>query len=320
VDAIPIAARATAANCQNSTVIFKRIELNSIVVQWSKRSQGHSAANRESRSYSAARPIFALTKRDRIRAKSRFNFMSQNVFPSGVHQLLQLAETIADALERHGPWLRRMEMDAAEFREALEVLRRSETAFATLRSEKAAAGKWVSTADQRMIDWLNKARLAVMLARGSKWSETWLDAGFVHQSTDVPKAIAPRIELARRVVDFFARNPQFGVAHANVTATFGRKAYDDAVGAVRVRRQLISECINAKKLRDEAERNLRRKMGQLVRMLGESIKPNDARWFAFGLNQPHNARWKERTTPIQAVAPITHLPEVRMPDEVSAVA
>lgn len=231
---------------------------------------------------------------------------------------MQLAETMADALEKHGPWLRTMEMAPAEFRQALDHLRKGETAFATLRSEKAAAGRWVNAADQAMIDWLSKARLAVMLARGTKWSETWLDAGFVHHSTDVPKAMAPRVELARRVVDFFARNPQFGVAHANVTATYGRKAYDDAVGAQRVRRQLISECINAKKLRDEAERDLRRKMGHIVRMLGESIKPNDARWFAFGMDQPRMARWRQHSAEPEASIEILASPQTQ--EGVAAVA
>jgi hypothetical protein len=233
---------------------------------------------------------------------------------------MQLGETMADALERHGPWLRMMEMNATELREAVETLRKSETAFVTLRSEKAAAGKWVNAADQAMIDWLGKARLAVMLARGTKWSETWLDAGFIHHSTDVPKAIAPRLELARRVVDFFARNPQFGVAHAKVTATYGRKAYDDAVGAQRVRRQLIAECINAKKLRDVAEKELRRNMGHVVRMLSASIKPNDARWFAFGLNQPQTARWKHDALPIKPAAPITHLSSAPSQEMHTAVA
>ena len=246
--------------------------------------------------------------------------MARNAFPFGVHELMQLGDTMADALERHGSWLRVMEMDATELREAIETLRKNETAFVTLRSEKAAAGKWVNAADQTMIEWLGKARLAVMLARGTKWSETWLDAGFIHRSTDLPKALAPRIELARRVVDFFARNPQFGVAHAKVTATHGRKAYDDAVGAQRIRRQLISECLNAKKLRDAAEQDLRRKMGQIVRMLGASIKPNDARWFAFGLDQPKTARWKQQTVPADAATPISHLLSIEDPPAVTAAA
>jgi hypothetical protein len=233
--------------------------------------------------------------------------MAQNTLPSGVDELVQLAETMAHALERHGPWLRMMKVDAGEFREALETLRRREMAFATLHSEKAAAGKWMSAADQALIEWLGKARLAVMLARGAKWSEAWLDSGFIHGSTDVPKATAPRIELAHKVVDFFARNPQFGVAHANVTATHGRKAYDDAVSAHRVRKQLVSECGNAKKLRNEAEQDLRRKMGQVVFMLGESIKPNDARWLAFGLNQPSNSGLKPSASIAEPAPAITHL-------------
>ena len=178
----------------------------------------------------------------------------------------------------------------------------------------------MSAADQAVSEWLAKARLAVMLARGTKWSESWLDTGFVHRSTDVPKAMAPRIELARRVVDFFARNPQFGVAHAHVTATHGRKAYDDAVGAQRIRRQLVSECSNAKKLRDEAEQNLRRKMGQIVRMLSASIKANDARWFAFGLKQPRTSRLERCALNAEPATPIMHFIPPQPEAMVTAVA
>jgi hypothetical protein len=247
-------------------------------------------------------------------------FMAQNTLPSDADELMQMAETMANGLERHGQWLRTMEMQAVEFRETLETLRRNQAAFSTFRNEKAAAGKWVSAADEAITEWLGKARLAVMLARGQKWSVAWLDAGFAHGSTDVPKAMAPRIELTQKAVDFFARNPQFGVAHANVTATYGRKVYENAVSAQRVRQQLVSECINAKRIRDEAEQDLRRKMGRVVRMLSASIKPNDARWFAFGLKQPRTEEPEESASAPEPTFPIAHLSSVQSEPAVTAAA
>jgi hypothetical protein len=75
--------------------------------------------------------------------------------------------------------------EPADFRQALNRLRESETAFAILRSTKATAGKWVNAADQALTEWLAKARLALMLARGMRWSETWLDR-WVHSSAHRP--------------------------------------------------------------------------------------------------------------------------------------
>lgn len=113
-------------------------------------------------------------------------------------------------------------------------------------SDKATAGKWMNTADQMLTERLATARLAVMLARGVRWSEPWLEAGFTHRGTNVPKAIVPRLELARRVVGFFARHPEFGIAHAKLTASHGRKAFDDRVWARQLRRHLVAQCNNAK--------------------------------------------------------------------------
>ncbi len=234
--------------------------------------------------------------------------MTQNTLPSGIHDLMQLAETMAQGLEIHGPWLQMMQTKPSEFREALESLRESETAFASLRSAKTAARKSMNAADGAVTEWLAKARLALLLACGVQWSEAWIDAGFTHRATNVPKATVPRIELARRVIDFFARNPEFGVAHANITATYGRRLYDGAIGAGQVRRQVTTECLNAKNVRDAAERQLRRKMRQVVLILSDSIKSNDPRWHDFGLDQPRTRGSKTKRLAAAPAASITVLP------------
>jgi hypothetical protein len=233
--------------------------------------------------------------------------MAQNTFPSGVHDLMQLAETMAHGLETHGPWLRMTQTDPAEFRSALDVLREREAEFARIRSEKTAARSWMDAVDDALTDWLAKARLAVMLARGMQWSEAWIEAGFTRRATTVPKAIGPRVELARRVVDFFARNPQFGVAHASITASHGRKLYDAIIGAQQLRRQLMIECNHAKTARGAAERKLQRKMRQVVVVLSVSIKTSDPRWVAFGLNQPRGRGSKRSGLAATPAAPITRL-------------
>lgn len=232
--------------------------------------------------------------------------MAQHTLPFGIHALMQLAESIAHGLETNGPWLQTTQTQPAELRTALDNLRESEAAFASLQSEKAAAGRWTNAANKALTDWLAKARLAVMLARGVQWSEAWLEAGFMDRGTSVPKAIGPRIELAWRVIGFLARNPQFGVAHANITASHGRKLYNDIVSARQVRQQLITECHDAKAARDAAERKLRQKMRQIAVLLGVSTKASHTRGHALS-NQPFARALERRALAARPAVPITQL-------------
>jgi hypothetical protein len=233
--------------------------------------------------------------------------MRQITFPSGIDDLMQLAESMAHGLEMAGPWLPITETDPPEFRNALNILRERQAEFARLRSEKTLAQRQMNAANEALTSWLLKARFAVMLARGVQRAEGWSEAGFSCCAMRVPKAIGPRIELARRVVDFFARNPQFGVAHANVTASHGRKLHNEIVSAQQVRRQLLGECNHARTVREAAERKLRRKMRQVVLLLGANIKPTDPRWLAFGLHQPHRRASKGSALHAKPAAPITVL-------------
>ncbi|MBV9009603.1 MAG: hypothetical protein JO354_10645 [Verrucomicrobia bacterium] len=229
--------------------------------------------------------------------------MPQNTLPSGIYDLMHLAESIALGLDNYGQWIK-LGGEVPEFRAALKTLREAESAFASQRSEKAAAATWMNAADAALTEWLAKARLAVMLARGMRWSHTWIEAGFTHRRTNVPKAIAPRIELARRLVDFLSSHPQFGVAHAEVTATHGRKLYDDIVAARQVHRRLTGACNDAKRARDAAERHMRCQMRSIIVLLSAAMRSNDSRWLEFGLNKPRARRcetWVERAAPKSAI-------------------
>ena len=59
--------------------------------------------------------------------------MAQNTLPSGIHDLMQLAEDMAHGLEIHGPWLKTTQTKPAEFRAAFDDVRQNEAAFATTR-------------------------------------------------------------------------------------------------------------------------------------------------------------------------------------------
>lgn len=200
----------------------------------------------------------------------------------------------------HGLWLLKGSITPEEFSKALAAARKAETCFAVARSAKAVAGKRFAAADVMLTSWLAKARLVIMLAYGSKWSESWVAAGFTHRGTNVPKRISSRMELGRRLAEFLAAHPKYEVAFAEVTAAGARRVQDDITMAGRVVRLASRDAQEKKRTRDTAERKLRREMHFVVCLLGCVLEKGDSRWADFGLNQPRPDDGKARR--------IRHLP------------
>lgn len=216
---------------------------------------------------------------------------------------MQLAERVVKGLEVHASRLGVTGTPLTGFRSALEQSRNSRAAYATARRAKAVAGQRKIAADTALTLWLGKARLALMLARGARWSESWIEAGFSHRGTNVPKRIEARIALAGAVVAFFARNPEFGVRHANVTAADGRQAHDEIVNARISLHEISAECIASKHARDRAERQLRRSIREVILILRTTIDGADLHWLVSGWSQPNSARtpgfiWAEEAAPM----------------------
>lgn len=189
-------------------------------------------------------------------------------------------------LRRHGRWLLKESFPADEFSGRLLATREAETKLALARAARGEAGRKFAACDLELTSWLAKARLVVMLAYGNKWSESWIAAGFTHRGTNVPKRIAPRIELCQRLADFFAGHEEYEVPFARVTAAEARRQKKEitaAEKAVRLARQKMSE---RKRVRDVAEKKLRHEMHFVVVYLGCAIGKRDPRWRAFGLKQP----------------------------------
>jgi len=211
--------------------------------------------------------------------------MGQNTLPSGINDLLLLADRIAQGLELHRPWFQMAQIPPDEFRRRLDEVRKADNAWSDTKTAKVSAQVRMTTANKALTAWLAKARLAMMLARGTKWSERWIETGFTHGATNVPKGIEPRIALARRVVFFLSLHPKFGVPFAEVTAGRGRSLYERMIRAREALAVATTHCITNKRQRDAAERILRRTMHQVVLMLQATIAPDDPRWIAFGLKE-----------------------------------
>ena len=235
--------------------------------------------------------------------------MAQNTLPSGIHDLLWLATQMHAGWEAHGPWLRLG--TAEEFGAALAEMRATEAAFATARARKAEAGRRGAAADLALTAWLAKARLALMLALGSAWSERWVAAGFTQRGTKVPKRLGARIELGRCVVEFFEKRREWEVPFAGVTAASGRAVYGEMTAAARAMREAAREAGERKRARDAVEQHFRRRMWGTGRMLSALLGKSDPRWLAFGLKVPKPGAPARRRPIAEATAEVvTLVPEM----------
>ena len=212
-----------------------------------------------------------------------------NTLPSGIQDLMQLAGEMADGLAIHGPFLKMTQTPEGAFRAMLERLLQAETRFGEARAAKGEAGKESTAADKGLANWLTRARGLLSTFFGQRWSERWLQAGVTSGRTAIPKRMALRIALARGFVDYFGKTPHHehadsGMSHAHGAAVLGR-----LVQAQRDLRRAKADCLVKKRARDAAERAMRRKMRQVVVILGVTIRANDPRWLDFGLNRPQPA-------------------------------
>lgn len=213
-------------------------------------------------------------------------YMAANILPSGIGDLFSLAERMGRGLGLHGMWLLKGFSTPERFDPLLAVARETERQFSLARVKKSVAAKRFASADEELTAWLAKARLVVMLALGSQWSESWIAAGFSHRCTNVPKRVALRMELARRLTDFFVAHPDYEVGFAGVTATRGR-CLVKKITATQANVQTAKAAASAKKrARDAAEKKLRRHMSSIIGILPCVIDKDDPRWLEFGLKQP----------------------------------
>ncbi|HEY1769944.1 MAG TPA: hypothetical protein VGG02_06785 [Chthoniobacterales bacterium] len=222
-----------------------------------------------------------------------------NILPSGIGELFRLGALVAKGLRRHGPWLLKNFMTEKELRNSLTAAQKTEADFARALVARAAAAERFAETQEKLTAWLARARLVVMLALGSKWSQSWIAAGFTHRGTNVPKRLAGRIELNRRLAGFFAVNGQFEVPFAGVTAAEAKALRRAMRQAEEKLKAATTRAAEKKRARDKAEKKLRWDVGSVRDILRCVIKPHDPCWGAFGFQvpRPGDARAEERFAP-----------------------
>src|SRR5262249_2808460 len=151
------------------------------------------------------------------------------MIPYDLDDLVRFGDCATHGMEMHRSELGISDDSVSQMRSKVERLRQAVVNTATGGSTNALATNRLSLADKTLKAWLIKARLVVLLARGSRCSELWNQGNFNNRKIRIPKRFDDRIDLARALVSFFARHPEFGVAFAEVTAARGRAIYERVV-------------------------------------------------------------------------------------------
>ena len=231
------------------------------------------------------------------------------MIPKSSDRLLNFATSLANGLETHGLWLGVGGESIHTVRARLNQLERTREALLTARNAKALAVKRIGLADKHLRSWLGKARLVVMLARGPRWSRAWVDTGFTSPAMRVPKKLDGRISLARALVSFFARHPEFGVGFAEITAARGRAIYERVLQSGEMLDLATKDSAAATRDRDVSEYELRVILRTVVSWLRLNLDRADARWADFGFapaaSRKANVRHSRRVDakPIEFVPP-----------------
>ena len=219
--------------------------------------------------------------------------------PNLTNKVLQVAAHLAQAMDSHWFWNGVNQDSKQDLQNKLERLREAARLETTALSTRNLAINRLAVADRILRKWLTNARLVVMLARGVRWSESWIPTGFSNPKMRVPKQLDQRITLARAVVSFLARHPEVNVAFAEITAARGRAIYERVIQSSEMLQLAKDDCVLTRKVCRDAQHDLQR-------MLRRVIPAKDAR----------NQRWshlrgnRQRSVRRRAVKPAVPIPFV----------
>ena len=211
-----------------------------------------------------------------------------NPLPNAILLLLALAARMKAGIINHGVAIGLLQNSQTGFDIDFSAAKAAMKAFGSAEKAKAEAFKAVQTLDDAAYDFELLARNVLAPILGNRWSQAWVDTGFPHQSTGVPKTMDERYQLLDELEDYFTKHPTYEVNTLNlvVTATKAGLLYSQLTAA-RAAVNDADTAVKQKKIDYAAAVNvLRNRMRGTINELGQKLGPLDPLWRAFGLNQP----------------------------------
>jgi len=242
--------------------------------------------------------VSALVLLGLISSSDRFSM----IVPHKPDTLLSSANALHHGLELHGTWINAPYELIASLATKIHQFQEAIDGGATAETTKSMAADRLMIADNTLKAWLTKARLVVMLARGARWSESWVHTGFVDRRTQVPKRLQARIDLGRALVTFFARHPELGVPFAEVTAARGRVICERTAQSGEMLELARNDYAVMNQQGRLAATDLRNTMRKTVEWLRARLDGCDQRWADFGIvvsvGKKRGRRSKARSVPV----------------------
>ncbi len=134
---------------------------------------------------------------------------------------------------------------------------------------------------------------------GRSYSPAWDGSGF-NQSLRVPRSVGGLLLLLPALNNYLTEKPELEVENVATAALAAGAlaALTTASGAVTAKRSAARTLLNARRLK---EKKMRLRLRGLAEELNRVLGPLDARWEAFGLNQPGIQQAPERPGKISVV-------------------
>jgi hypothetical protein len=212
--------------------------------------------------------------------------MASNRLPDSTDLLISLAESAAKGTARLATEIGIKQNSEAAIRADLDALLNSIAAYNTAKGSSPGETGRLNAAALEGRTWLLMARDNFKTFLGNQPGKNWRGAGWPESSIAVPKRADDIGLRLASVAKFLTDHPAREVAAMNLTAARATALYAALRGTHAGRNNHRSGRVEAKRARDAAERQLRRRLRGLIAELAMLLEPTNSHWKGFGLKPP----------------------------------
>jgi hypothetical protein len=212
--------------------------------------------------------------------------MASNELPAPHDRLCGLADDNLEGLATYEVAIDVKQNTSAKLTPLLASARSSELNYGNKKTARKAANAAKNTVDNAAKVFLGKARKWFATIFGESYNTEWAEAGWPASSTRVPASEDDRFPLVDNIRAYLVANPARESEDLGITAALAATLHTNFANARGALTQARTDQNNARILRDEQEKMLRKCMKGLIEELASLLEPDDPRWYAFGLSRP----------------------------------